>query len=85
MVCGITLLDLDHTDVLGDTIEEIAWHKAGICKPGSRVVVGHQEYPETLQVITKRAEELGVSIICFGKYHIKILYSMTQLMEIFGQ
>ena len=68
MVCGITLLDLDHTDVLGDTIEEIAWHKAGICKPGSRVVVGHQEYPETLQVISKRAEELGVSIIIyFGK------------------
>ncbi len=68
MVCGITLLDLDHTDVLGDTIEEIAWHKAGICKPGSRVVVGHQEYPETLQVISKRAEELGVS---FRKNHIK--------------
>ena len=32
---GITLLDYDHTKVLGNTIEEIAWHKAGIMKAGS--------------------------------------------------
>lgn len=32
VVCGITSLGLDHTDVLGDTIDKIAWHKAGIIK-----------------------------------------------------
>ncbi|PSN30712.1 Folylpolyglutamate synthase [Blattella germanica] len=32
---GITSLALDHTDILGNTIEEIAWQKAGIMKPGS--------------------------------------------------
>jgi folylpolyglutamate synthase len=34
-VTGITSLDIDHTFVLGNTIEEIAWHKAGIQKPGT--------------------------------------------------
>ena len=34
VVCGITSLGLDHVAVLGDTIEKIAWHKAGIIKVG---------------------------------------------------
>jgi len=38
-VTGITSLGLDHTAVLGKTIEEIAWQKSGIYK------VGHS-YPE---------------------------------------
>ena len=35
VVCGITTLDIDHTAILGKTVEEIAWHKAGIMKSGS--------------------------------------------------
>ena len=31
-VCGITSLDLDHTSILGNTLEAIAWQKAGIFK-----------------------------------------------------
>lgn len=31
-VCGITSLGYDHVDVLGTTIQEITWHKTGICK-----------------------------------------------------
>lgn len=34
VVTGITSLGLDHTAVLGNTIEEIAWNKAGIYKKG---------------------------------------------------
>lgn len=33
-VTGITSLGIDHVGMLGNTIEEIAWHKAGIMKPG---------------------------------------------------
>jgi folylpolyglutamate synthase len=29
-VCGVTCLDLDHTRVLGNTLEQIAWEKGGI-------------------------------------------------------
>jgi folylpolyglutamate synthase len=30
VVCGVTLLDLDHTRILGNTLELIAWEKGGI-------------------------------------------------------
>jgi dihydrofolate synthase/folylpolyglutamate synthase len=38
-VCAITSIGLDHTEILGDTIEAIAYEKAGIIKPGVPVVV----------------------------------------------
>lgn len=31
-VCGISSLGIDHTQILGDTIEKIAWQKGGIFK-----------------------------------------------------
>lgn len=36
----ITAIQLDHTKILGDTIEKIAMEKAGIMKPGVDVLVG---------------------------------------------
>ena len=36
----ITGVDLDHTAILGDTVEKIAWEKAGIVKKGGRVLFG---------------------------------------------
>ncbi|CFX81057.1 Folylpolyglutamate synthetase [Syntrophomonas zehnderi OL-4] len=39
-VAVITSIDYDHTDYLGNTIEEIAMNKAGIIKPGVPVVLG---------------------------------------------
>ena len=38
IVCGITQIDLDHTAILGDTIEQIKFEKSGIIKPGIPVV-----------------------------------------------
>jgi len=37
-VAVITQIDFDHENYLGHSIEEIAWEKAGIIKPGARVV-----------------------------------------------
>uniref|UniRef100_A0A7N5P9V3 Folylpolyglutamate synthase n=1 Tax=Ailuropoda melanoleuca TaxID=9646 RepID=A0A7N5P9V3_AILME len=34
VVCGISSLGIDHTSLLGDTVEEIAWQKGGIFKCG---------------------------------------------------
>ena len=42
-VCAITSLSLDHTAILGDTIEQIAREKAGIVKPGVAVISAPQE------------------------------------------
>ncbi|XP_009998969.1 PREDICTED: folylpolyglutamate synthase, mitochondrial [Chaetura pelagica] len=34
VVCGISALGIDHTSILGDTMEKIAWQKGGIFKRG---------------------------------------------------
>ena len=41
-VCVITSISLDHTNVLGNTLSQIAAEKAGIIKPGSIVVTSPQ-------------------------------------------
>ncbi|KAL8942313.1 MAG: hypothetical protein Q9211_001430 [Gyalolechia sp. 1 TL-2023] len=55
-VTGITSLGIDHVQILGDTIEEIAWHKAGIMKPGTPAYTVPQP-PAAETVICQRAKE----------------------------
>ena len=55
-VTGITSLGIDHTAMLGNTIEEIAWHKGGIMKEGAPCFTAPQP-PGALKVLQKRAEE----------------------------
>lgn len=50
----ITNVDFDHVPQLGTTLPEIAWHKAGIIKPGKPVITGETK-PEALEVIGKEA------------------------------
>lgn len=57
-VCGITSLGLDHTDVLGNTLSEIAAEKAGIIKPGVPVVCAPQK-PEAMAVVEETCRRLG--------------------------
>ncbi len=66
-VCAvITGIALDHTEILGDTVQAIAFEKAGIIKSGCPVVCG--EMPEeAADVIRKKAEEEGSSIVFAGK------------------
>ncbi len=54
VVSIITRLDLEHTQILGDTIESIAANKAGIIKPGIPIVTIAQE-PAALAVIEETA------------------------------
>ena len=55
-VSVITNISPDHTDILGETIEEIAREKAGIIKQGAPVVIGNVK-PEAKSEIEKAAEE----------------------------
>ncbi|NHB59251.1 bifunctional tetrahydrofolate synthase/dihydrofolate synthase [Acinetobacter sp. 194] len=49
-VAVITNIGLDHTDWLGDTIEKIAFEKAGIIRPDIPVIfAGQQELPQAIQ------------------------------------
>ena len=58
---AITSLGIDHTAMLGTTIEQIAWHKGGIIKPGvkgfSVSQLGGAE-----RVLHERAEEKGTQL-----------------------
>ncbi|CUF15593.1 folylpolyglutamate synthetase, putative, partial [Bodo saltans] len=53
-VCGITSLGMDHMELLGDTIEEIALEKAGIMKCGVPCFAGPQlEHPVTRSALQR--------------------------------
>ena len=45
LVAGITTIGFDHMEYLGDTLEQIAVEKAGICKPGVPAVIGEPSPP----------------------------------------
>jgi folylpolyglutamate synthase len=55
-VAAITRLGIDHVGMLGDTIEKIAWHKAGIMKKGVPAFTVAQ-LPEAQTVLEERAAE----------------------------
>lgn len=66
-LCVLTRIDLEHTDVLGDTREAIAAEKAGILKKGKPCVsaVGYWKGdtdPGPARVIAERALELGCEL-----------------------
>lgn len=65
-VTVISSIDRDHSDYLGDTLEEIAAEKAGILKPGAPAVVGSLA-PGPLDVVLTRAAALGVSVDVLGR------------------
>ncbi|MDA8290844.1 MAG: Mur ligase family protein [Actinomycetota bacterium] len=65
-VAVVTNVDLDHTEILGSTREEIAAEKAGIVKAGSVLVLGERD-PGVAGVVVAEAEAVGASeVLCRG-------------------
>ncbi len=60
-VAVLAPIAIDHTRLLGDTLELIASEKRGIIKPGTIAVVARQE-PEVDELIAERVEEVGASV-----------------------
>lgn len=58
----ITNISLDHQDILGETLAEIAYEKAGIIKTNIPVVIG-EAIPETKLVFQHKAKETDSEII----------------------
>jgi dihydrofolate synthase/folylpolyglutamate synthase len=63
----ITPVGLDHLDFLGDSIEKIAFEKAGIIKPGVPVIVGPQSR-DALRVIERQAARLSAPVRIAGEH-----------------
>jgi dihydrofolate synthase/folylpolyglutamate synthase len=62
VVAAITSIGFDHTDVLGDSIEEIALEKAGIAKPGVPLVVA-VDNEAAFEVIADEARRVGAPLV----------------------
>jgi dihydrofolate synthase/folylpolyglutamate synthase len=58
----ITNIGYDHTNILGNTLPEIAFQKAGIIKANTPVVIG-EVLPETKNVFVKQANEKEAPIL----------------------
>ncbi len=65
-ICAITSLGLDHTHKLGNTIEKIAFEKAGILKPEAPVILGKIS-ENAKKIIFERAHELNCPVYEFGR------------------
>ncbi len=62
-VAVVTSIDIDHTDYLGDTREQIAFEKAGIFRAGKVAVFGDSDMPQTIRT---EAERIGAELWCIG-------------------
>jgi len=60
-VTAVTALGIDHVGMLGDTIDQIAWHKAGIFKQGALAFTVPQPEP-AMRVLRERAKEKDVNL-----------------------
>ena len=65
-VCVLTPIGLDHTEWLGDTIEDIAWAKAGIIHKGATVISALQ-VEEAMRPILERSAEMGATVAREGR------------------
>ena len=72
LTCILTSIGLDHTEILGNTLEEIAAEKAGILKPHVPVIFADTQQ-ESSRVIEERAGELGCPCKKIGKSAYEIL------------
>lgn len=62
VVSVVTSVGLDHLLSLGPTLADIAWHKAGIIKPGSIAVLGSLS-EEAAEIMLREAEQVGAPVI----------------------
>ena len=60
---AIMSISLDHTAILGDTLEKIAFEKAGIVKEGGRLVLYPDQAPEVARELTQICKERQVELV----------------------
>lgn len=84
----ITPIDYDHTDYLGDTLEKIAFEKAGIIKENNFVVAYPQNH-EALKVVedvtSERNSSLTIANFDTVEVHQRSIYEQQFSVEIFGE
>ena len=72
LVNVITSLSLDHTGVLGDTIEKIAFEKCGTIKNGGTLVSAYNQPENAMQVIKDVCKERNNTLIVPEQSEIEV-------------
>ncbi len=57
-MCGVSSLGMDHMSILGDTLDKIAWNKAGIFKVGLLIISN---------ALSPRKKQLQIILVLFVK------------------
>ncbi|WP_277584448.1 bifunctional folylpolyglutamate synthase/dihydrofolate synthase [Psychrobacillus antarcticus] len=70
-VAVIPSISIDHTNFLGDTIEKISWHKAGILKNNSQLVIGSLSV-SAKTIVYKEVEDKKATVLEYNNdFHMK--------------
>lgn len=67
----LTSITFDHMKILGDTLEKIAWHKAGIMK--GTPAVSASQHPEVRQILLEEARLTGTSLVFAKSQQVEYL------------
>lgn len=78
-VSVITSVALDHGSFLGESIQEVAKHKAGIIKKDVPVVVGTLP-EEALKIVCKTAEQKNAQLKIYGE-HFSVVEKRVEIFE----
>ena len=62
LACAVSRIGLDHTELLGETLEAVAREKAGIFKPGVLAAVAHDQPPEAMAALRVEAARRGAPL-----------------------
>ncbi len=73
LACIVTSISLDHTAILGNTVEEIAQHKLGIAKKSSPLIISCNNTESVVKLAEKTASEIGCRLIISDKESLEIL------------
>lgn len=78
---AITPVALDHQEYLGETLEEIAFEKAAIIRPGVTAIIANQS-PAALNVIQNRCRECGVVPVIEGCQTFEVIATCTGAFKV---
>lgn len=75
----ISQLGIDHVAMLGETLEEIAWHKAGILKEGVKGFTANGS--PAVEVLRSRADEKGAKLAEVSEASVKAWGGVEGLLQ----
>lgn len=78
VISVISSVGLDHTAILGDTLEKIAYEKAGIIKKDVPAVVNCRSNPELKSIFWNYSREIGTICHFTDEYDVRILKNSLQ-------